>query len=713
MAKKTQTLEEIFHLEAENIDYSDKISIDTTMYYENVKNRFEDIFGDDKNYDIIAPTGSGKTFAIIKFAKLFKAKILLFVPYEINVRQLGDKHRLTTIYQLRKNELDESLHEIIVSTFDGIKFLSESAEIDLNEYILVIDEFHNYFLQLDLRGEVIMETYKNLSAFAKVITITGTPQGIYNPSDYDQEDRQVISFVPTEEDPIIETKIVLYGEKLLQKLLIHLNEKNTLGKVIIYWNDKDKLEELKLELLDQGFSEDEIAIINKDTKLESSFNDIIQKEKVNNNLKFVLCTMLIADGVNIDNEDIGAIYILNERNLMLLRQFYRRFRKFSGELFDFIPGNDISFEKVDWPSNYYNNITRSKGAIEALSYKYNEILSEFDKYKSIDNYFIDSFLNKFKNNDFMYFDVDDWKMYPSIFKVTASAMSIYFNISYSDSIANRMEYLNSFEKRINMKSRDFVDMRSEYVESTFYKMDKEKKEVILAFIEQNIEQIEYYIWEHTLIKIDHLEVAKPISYDNFIINNSSIIHDKAYIKILSLISALKINYFLPLSLIVKLLPKTSNRNLKLTVKRLAFLMRRRQNEVGIGLGMSNIESNRALKLFEGVCEFIENKNPISKDEVLSTIKNYIETRNTFELGNLGLEPTELWNYLFLIYSSKRSQNTKKFDEGKRRKSLYKFTFLEFEDIFSKIEIVLSKEEVTYYNHWLNNMINRKIKNGEK
>ena len=64
MAKTIKSIEQIFELKTENFTYFDKISKKESQYYDAIKNKFELMLSDDKNYDIIAPTGSGKTYTM-------------------------------------------------------------------------------------------------------------------------------------------------------------------------------------------------------------------------------------------------------------------------------------------------------------------------------------------------------------------------------------------------------------------------------------------------------------------------------------------------------------------------------------------------------------------------------------------------------------------------------------------------------------------------
>lgn len=696
MSKSKKKLQDIFHMDTDDIDYDTYLTEDN-LYYEEIKRKFEDILKDDNNYDIIAPTGSGKTTAIINFSKEFKSKVIILVPYEINVRQLAKKHKLTSIYDFRKrikNGTLESLNlDIIVSTFDGILDLSHST-IDLREYCLVIDEYHNYFVQLELRGRVILASYSQWSDFKKVITITGTPEGIYLPSRPSIMNR----FLPISPPEPIDTDLILFDGDIVQSWLKHFESLTYEGKVVVYLNDKDKIEEIKKELIrKKRFKKNEIAILTQETKGQKPYKQIIDDEKLDNRIKIVLCTMLISDGINVDNEDIGVIYILDESNLILFRQFYRRFRNFNGHIFDFIKPEKNVNQNIDCPAGHFDRVEKGFDNAKLISDMINkQVIVQYNINKRADNRFLGQFFSLFASNQFIYFDNENWATYPSIFKATMDSLSLYFWIAHN-LVRKRIEYFKVFEERLVYKR--IIDMRNGIIISHLSNIPGDQRKKYCDFIYKNLAFCQYY----TLSDYRKKQTKKPEGYEDFLSSDGFNPYVQKIIKELS---------FYPMILgINRELALKVYRNLQLAERkkltlRVFYLIRKKRygnfcNEMS---GLLDSTEDIVLYIQEIVTE---NNHKISNNKLEELLTSFIQDILSTKYPDKIFDLRDLNNWIGILYNKVKDGQETVINAGKpRRVNFYKYILWDFENIFKRAGLLITNRDKTFFNRYLRNQLKK-------
>ena len=287
---------------------------------------------------IEAPTGSGKTTFFIELAKRLGFKVVIVVPYVSQAKQLQarDKSIVSLYGKVTNKKLQAALNsDIVVCTYDNLNKLR-----DIQSRICVIDEAHNLINQFGevrrglklFRADTLRNILKLADTAQKVVLISGTmPRLLCDALDFkliniQQSKKQRINIHPIE---------VMKGIKLGMQstLLAELQTEDfTNGNIrFCLWNNREKLQLIKSELVKAGILKaDEIEIITRadiNAGTKRIYNQITAKENKIHGIKLVLCTCLIAEGIDIKNTNVGNIFAVNVKDSDLLRQFVARFRK--------------------------------------------------------------------------------------------------------------------------------------------------------------------------------------------------------------------------------------------------------------------------------------------------------------------------------------------------------------------------------------------------
>lgn len=304
-------------------------------YLSEAAKEVEQVLTDDENYNMIAFTGSGKTFALIKEIQAKKLNAIFLTPYESTAKQLENIYKVPSVYgTVSAAEVQKYLrsNNLVVSTYDGLRKILESRII-AEDYILLIDEAHNLVTHSNFRDAALQKIFDSMTYFKKIINITGTPEGVLN------NDYKNIKFIRHNQQTLLANyTIIETHEPSITSCVEHiLNNPPDRGKVVIFKNNIKHLEVVREELIKRGIKSQQIKILNSNTKNEALFVSIVEDEKIPAEVKYVLTTSVISDGVNIMNQKVDAVYLLECQNLLLLRQFIARFRKGVKNVYDIIP----------------------------------------------------------------------------------------------------------------------------------------------------------------------------------------------------------------------------------------------------------------------------------------------------------------------------------------------------------------------------------------
>ena len=328
---------------------------------------------------IRAPTGSGKTTFLVKYAKRNKARMVIAMP-TVNLAEqtargtggfvlTGDRNTAKIRAAIDKN--------LVVCTYDTLHQVA-----DLWRRILVIDEAHNLINQYGrvyngykpFRAETLRNCVRRFPEAQKTILLSGTmPPLLCHAFDF-----HLVTFRRLENPTVRVFDVEAESstpEALAKCLLTRLAEvfppraqraatsplpsaavrggaggevpraqqasnsgstnrpkdQQTNKLHVVFWNNTDQITRLKQTLVDLNYlSPDEIAIISRthyNNGNAPDLDDIIRNQRINPRIRLLLCTCLISEGVNIKNTNVGRIYTVGLRCEDTFRQFIARFRK--------------------------------------------------------------------------------------------------------------------------------------------------------------------------------------------------------------------------------------------------------------------------------------------------------------------------------------------------------------------------------------------------
>ncbi|MEO0733124.1 MAG: DEAD/DEAH box helicase family protein, partial [Bacteroidota bacterium] len=315
---------------------------------------------------IRAPTGSGKTTFLIKFAKRQKTRMVIAMP-TINLAEQTARGTGGFVLTGERNTAKiraANEKNLVICTYDTLHQVP-----DLWRRILVIDEAHNLINQYGqvyngfnpFRAETLRNCVHLFPEAKKTILLSGTMppllchafnfhlvtfRRLENPTvrvfdiEANGSDNAALSkclitrlaevFPPRAERA--ENSGSLKAKRLNSKSGSAASKQSAEGRLhVVFWNHTDQINRLKDTLIELGYlTEDEIAIISRthyDAGKSPDLDDIIRNQKINPRIKLLLCTCLISEGVNIKNTNVGRIYTVGLRCEDTFRQFIARFRK--------------------------------------------------------------------------------------------------------------------------------------------------------------------------------------------------------------------------------------------------------------------------------------------------------------------------------------------------------------------------------------------------
>lgn len=254
---------------------------------------------------LIAPTGSGKSFEIIRTLKEFDIKAIFILPNSANVEQAMKEYDIPGAYDTLCPISALKKGNIVVMTWDkASKLINE----DLSDYIIVIDEIHQTYTDT-YRNKAIKGLY-NISKKCKGrIDITATPNKLdFKIYDYIAEYKQ-----------LNQTK---YNVKLYNgvdtKAIIDILDNSNNGALLM--NDTKELKYISSMINKKS------DVITSDIKEHSKLYDQIMFNSHMSDFEVLLNTTTIVAGVNINNPKITDIIISGIKDIGTIKQYVARFR---------------------------------------------------------------------------------------------------------------------------------------------------------------------------------------------------------------------------------------------------------------------------------------------------------------------------------------------------------------------------------------------------
>jgi hypothetical protein len=279
----------------------------------------------DKNEKIIlkAETGIGKTTAILKYAKKLRPnkRFLICVPLVSIARQIANEYE-EVIALTEASDLNDHSNarrgQIIVATYENAS--NHLKNKNIFDYI-VIDEAHNMFNANSYKSKTISKLAL-LIQDKRVLGLTATPNALFQKVGYKIANIKI-------NRPKTEIIQRVYSGNAEKVIIDHI--KNTTRKLIIRLNSKNKLKHLRSYLINtMGYKEEEVLFLysGSDIKESKEFLNLTQKGEFPSDVKIVLTTSVIDEGLSIRQGGFDTIFI--ENNYFLspesVKQFTARFR---------------------------------------------------------------------------------------------------------------------------------------------------------------------------------------------------------------------------------------------------------------------------------------------------------------------------------------------------------------------------------------------------
>ncbi|UZS00056.1 DEAD/DEAH box helicase family protein [Chondrinema litorale] len=268
--------------------------------------------------------GTGKTTWISNYAKENDKRLILVVPYMALTQQLRNRMEGLGMVCIDGNSTKEDIQsaknsKLVSVTYDSLQKVVEGN--DKEECLLAVDEYHNLVNQEHFRADACLNVFKALKSFQNVVLLSGTPHFLYEELGFNS-----IIVKAKKQNKVVVTPI-RYKNKI-SWLLSDLAKQPT-GKLnVIRCKTVLQLKQIKDALIDTGTDKKSISCIYNHDFLDAdpTWEMLIQKNLVPQDVKILLCTAKINDGVNIENKNVGKVYIVDENNMDSFIQFVARFR---------------------------------------------------------------------------------------------------------------------------------------------------------------------------------------------------------------------------------------------------------------------------------------------------------------------------------------------------------------------------------------------------
>jgi len=251
---------------------------------------------------IIAPTGHGKTYAICKLLEMYQdRKIILVVPTTAILEQVKHDHNAAVFYGKSKKLPNDA--RLIVTT--GASFMKLCGAINPAEYDVFLDEAHQLAADSNraYRLNQMREFIEMRPLCRSVAFMTGTPLYLDSPIFKDIPRLKII-----QAGEVVPRSVFFYETEetlfLAAEAARRSADKGRLAIILI--NDKT----VRLDTLKTLLSEQNLAILNADTKETPEFQQITQQGKIPDGTECIITTSVLNTGNSIyDNSEFDIILV--------------------------------------------------------------------------------------------------------------------------------------------------------------------------------------------------------------------------------------------------------------------------------------------------------------------------------------------------------------------------------------------------------------------
>lgn len=305
---------------------------------------------------IQTPTGSGKTSTITGFKdpatlKLNKGliqspeyknkKVVIAVPSVQLAQQISNDTGIPAIYEGSNPFRKKNNIKAVICTYDSLH------KIPFDPDLFILDEAHNLITAVNYRSEALNLALNYGMKAKKFLLLSATmPDQLFNIAKELKPDARInwIEFARLQSNKVFlhfieasakENDQIAQTIKVIKKVN---QEKQGEGVISIFWNDTKGSEKLKEALRFEGISKDRIVLINKKHLNDSeatkqALNEIKYKSEIQTP-EIIIHTSLIQEGININNQNIKAAILIDNRDPYSAIQAINRIRKQDIDVYD-------------------------------------------------------------------------------------------------------------------------------------------------------------------------------------------------------------------------------------------------------------------------------------------------------------------------------------------------------------------------------------------
>lgn len=429
-------------------------TIEVNKYISEVKrgliNSIASAIGGNVNL-LIAPTGSGKSYTMINTLKDLNIKALFILPNASNVQQAMVEYGIPGAYGNDLSPIRAMENgNIIAMTWDKTKQLKD---VDLSEYIIVIDEIHQTFTDL-YRGEAIQALYNITNRCKGRIDITATPNKL---------DFKIYDTI-TEYKQLEQTNYKITTYKGIDTKLI-IDILNTSNKSALLMNDKSRLTYISENINKRN------EVVISDNKDDSKLYNNIMSNSNMGEYETLLNTSVIVAGVNINEPNVTDIIIVGFKDIGTIKQYMARFRglkEVNVHIFNTYK-EDCNIYSIEWLVK--QNIQGYNKVIEGLNTSIKP-RNEFDM--------VASTVKAFKADDSIYFDDTEGFYKINDFTVRGNTYRNYYNSRTIENFNILLgEYFNDIKTYGSIEEQLKEELKEHRAEL------KENKEEALEILEKH------------------------------------------------------------------------------------------------------------------------------------------------------------------------------------------------------------------------------------
>jgi len=259
---------------------------------------------------VSAPTGAGKTYTFInEVSKLRRERkpnerAAMVVPTIALAEQIGETYNVPVVRGGSDNAdiMAAATAPFFVATYDSAP---KVGGVDF----LIVDEAHH--LTRNFREKATQGVLDLMQLSRKVVLMSGTPVSGWKEFDAGLIEIKVKNVAPVN---VLVHEIGKRASIQDQAFKVAENASQTDGLTVIRLNRKNEMKAIKKHLIDTGvFQDSEIATLTSDDKDSPVFDSIVKSSLIPRNIRVLITTSLLDDGVNINNTNIDGVHFFQDK----------------------------------------------------------------------------------------------------------------------------------------------------------------------------------------------------------------------------------------------------------------------------------------------------------------------------------------------------------------------------------------------------------------